>query len=517
MSNTFDFKYYISMGLSEEEAKQKVEQNRLALSVGVKRGKVQKRLMKYGIFDVTPDRFLEMENLYYKKYKIKPTSLLKLISGLNNKFGISTEETNIKLISVLEETSKHYKKPAFNRLFFSLLYGADSLEYSNYEKICKSYASSNVEKYVSLCGGNEIEARKITKEKYGSLKLENIMKKYSCNEEEARSIIKNRLDKIKETNRKKPEHQKATENRSKANNLENFIKRFGPICGPIKFNEYKERKKGNGSKEFYIEKYGEEEGLKKYQEIYAKKSYWSMDYWLKKGFTEAEASKKIEEIFSKRPSFSKEFCIEKYGIKRGLEVWKARQDLWQKSLRNKPQEEIDRINRMKSSSFLVMTEKYGEEEANRRFKEMDERRSLNPKVKLYSSREATGFFIMLYKRLRKLGVINRDECLFAIRGSKEKYLYTKESKRMFFYDFTIESLKCIVEYHGVRFHPKLGDVKWVSAFGEKYEVALEKDNTKRQLALDNGYTYFEIWSDEDKNEALEYLTNSIFEIYEGKN
>jgi len=48
-------------------------------------------------------------------------------------------------------------------------------------------------------------------------------------------------------------------------------------------------------------------------------------------------------------TFSKEICIEKYGKEKGLKVWKDRQDGWQNTLKSKPQEEINRINRNKTT------------------------------------------------------------------------------------------------------------------------------------------------------------------------
>lgn len=72
------------------------------------------------------------------------------------------------------------------------------------------------------------------------------------------------------------------------------------------------------------------------------------EYWIKKGYTEEESKKLISE---RQRTFSLEICVEKYGKKEGTAKWKQRQINWQTTLNSKPQEEIDDINRRKSSGI----------------------------------------------------------------------------------------------------------------------------------------------------------------------
>jgi len=67
-------------------------------------------------------------------------------------------------------------------------------------------------------------------------------------------------------------------------------------------------------------------------------------YWLKLGYTEDEA---IAKVSDSQRTFTKEKCIEKYGKVEGIKRWKARQDGWQATLKAKPLEEQERINRSK--------------------------------------------------------------------------------------------------------------------------------------------------------------------------
>lgn len=71
-----------------------------------------------------------------------------------------------------------------------------------------------------------------------------------------------------------------------------------------------------------------------------------IEYYLAKGYSQEES----EDLLSERQStFSLEKCIEKHGEEIGFEIWQKRQEKWLNTLNNKSQEEIDEINRKKSS------------------------------------------------------------------------------------------------------------------------------------------------------------------------
>lgn len=123
-------------------------------------------------------------------------------------------------------------------------------------------------------------------------------------------------------------------------------------------------------KQFVINKYGKDYA----KNFFNKRSRFCVEYWLDKGFTESESKEKISKIQSEisqkyystiskeelkkknckckeywinkgfseddakcfisqsQKTFSKEKCIKKYGLKRGTEIWKKRQEKWQESL-----------------------------------------------------------------------------------------------------------------------------------------------------------------------------------------
>lgn len=72
-------------------------------------------------------------------------------------------------------------------------------------------------------------------------------------------------------------------------------------------------------------------------------------YWTSRGYSEGDAKKEL----SKRGiTFSLETCIEKHGEEIGRKLWLERQEKWQKTMKSKPIEEIERINRDKSTGRM---------------------------------------------------------------------------------------------------------------------------------------------------------------------
>ena len=77
----------------------------------------------------------------------------------------------------------------------------------------------------------------------------------------------------------------------------------------------------------------------------------TVEYYVNKGFSIDEAKKKLKE---RQSTFSLEKCISQYGEDEGRKIFAERQEKWQSTLKSKPIEEIERINKAKatSSKFL---------------------------------------------------------------------------------------------------------------------------------------------------------------------
>ncbi len=100
-----------------------------------------------------------------------------------------------------------------------------------------------------------------------------------------------------------------------------------------------------------IIRYGEEEGTTRYNtfvETQKKGSKRCIEYWLSRGYSEEKS--KLE-VAKHQCKFSLDTCIEKYGEEEGICVWEERQKKWQETPNNKPQHEIEEINKKKSTKI----------------------------------------------------------------------------------------------------------------------------------------------------------------------
>ena len=73
-----------------------------------------------------------------------------------------------------------------------------------------------------------------------------------------------------------------------------------------------------------------------------------LDYYTHRGMSLEEAQKAL---YERQNTFTKEKCIERYGEEEGLKVWQDRQERWQNTLKSKTPEEIQEINKKKSSKI----------------------------------------------------------------------------------------------------------------------------------------------------------------------
>lgn len=155
---------------------------------------------------------------------------------------------------------------------------------------------------------------------------------------------------------------------------ENFIRIYGTEEGLIKFNEMQNKKRISNSREglierhgkenaeiifkklsvnlnTFIEKFGEAEGILKYKEFkHSQGKAKRIEYFIERGYSLEEATNLLSESQS---TFSLKKCINTHGEKEGRKVWKERQIKWQNTMKDKPIEEIERINRNKSPNKLT--------------------------------------------------------------------------------------------------------------------------------------------------------------------
>ena len=127
-----------------------------------------------------------------------------------------------------------------------------------------------------------------------------------------------------------------------------------------------------------------------------------------------------------------------------------------------------------------------------------------------TSKQSLKFFIPLYKQIRKLGIKKEDIC-WGIKGSRE-FAITKDSTS-FCYDFTIKSLKYIIEYNGSFWHSH-PDKKYTGFIDE--ETVIKKDLLKRKVIEDRGFLVRYVWDFENFYEMRNIFLKEIRELHDRK-
>lgn len=280
-------------------------------------------------------------------------------------------------------------------------------------------------------------------------------------------------------------------------------KRLINVCQPTNYefwisrgythDESKEKvseiQKGNNAR--YRQKYTPEE-RKKFQTT-------NIEYYLNKGY---DLSKSESLMKNRQCTFSYDKVIQKYGKEKGIEIFKERQNKWQKSLKQKSDEEIHDINKRKGITLSNYVSKYGEETGREKYflwKDEYIERIKRHGAKRYSI-ESINFFEKY---------IPDDILQKSFYGDNEYFI--RNGDKIYYYDFKFCDI--IIEYHGELYHfNPLVDKKesWNNPFGITIQQSLEKDNLKRQLAKEKNYKYFEIYS----NDTKEVKQNKIKQILE---
>ncbi len=253
-------------------------------------------------------------------------------------------------------------------------------------------------------------------------------------------------------------------------NIEYWIERgFSKEESKIRVKEFQ---KENSEK--FIEK------LIQNPEKYLGRTQTQLQYWINKGFSEEDSKIKLKE---RQNTNSLSFFVKKYGEAEGIVKFNER---------------LDKFSYSSSRQFYI--DKYGKEKGDIIFNDICLKRTIKFNR---SSKEAYYFLIPIYKYIRKNG-IQINDIYWGVGSSNEWFI--NSNKCLFFYDFTIKSLKIIIEYHGTSFHPKEGQIEWVSIYGDDYENKIKIDKLKKELAEKNGYRYFFVYSDDDiKTKQVELI------------
>ena len=292
--------------------------------------------------------------------------------------------------------------------------------------------------------------------------------------------------------------------------IENWLNKVNEITGELYTEEealYKMRSFRKCNKEYWLEKgYSEIESkqlIKEFQkensikfirkslsnpEKYLARTETQLKYWIEKGYSEVDAKEKLS-YRQNTTSLSK--YVKRYGDELGLIKYKKR---------------IDKMSYISSRDFYV--DKYGNETGNLIYNEILSKRTVGFNK---SSKEAFLFLLPIYKFIRNEG-IEMSDVYWGVGSSNEWFI--KNDKSIFFYDFFIKPLNIIIEYHGVAFHPKRGDENWTSPHGVKYDFKIKIDDIKRELAVNSGFDYLYVYSDDNlKTKQIEFIEYIKLKLY----
>lgn len=509
--NTYSVDSYIGLGFTLEQAEAKVAENKKKTAEGIELAAAEKRIAKFNFTNISPQELLDAEASLESKAKSKPTlGFAKPISDLMEARNVDTPEA----FRLYEDAV--LKFPTMGRgniKFIEYLYGKDSKQYAQKLEHHKACVSCSFEKFSESYDDKELAYKEFCI-KYGSNNKDHLKRKHGVDDQGAQEIVNQKMALGKQTYETRyTDEQKEEISRRKGLTLQNCIGKYGEAEGTLVYQRRLAQRDGQCSLEYYIKKYGEDAG----KDAYAKRTEPSkfihkIEYWVARGLTVDEARVKLKEYFDSRPNFSLQLCIDRYGSIEGPKIHKARTDLWQNTLKSKPQEEIDAMNVKKGITLDNMIRKYGVMVGHRNYMEWYE--SIGSRSLGASSIEGTKFFLSLYRKLKRLHIIdNRNDVMFGTKTTKEYYINDRDVG-IKFYDFAIRKLNFIAEYNGVAFHPREGDVNWKNPYGVLYEEVLANDKLKKRLAEERGFEVFYVWSDEDLEAAKTEICQRLLEKME---
>jgi hypothetical protein len=284
-------------------------------------------------------------------------------------------------------------------------------------------------------------------------------------EENALKIIKERNSSpfYKENFNSDDEYKKA-----QTRNLAFFKDKYEEVLGNKKYEHYLKKLKYSHSEQYYIDKLGEIKGKEHWAYLSSLKDSISYNHFLNKCNGDIEQAKTLYEKRLKHVVNTLERLIERHGIEKG-------------------------------------TYKYGEIKENSR-KRLEKRRNEDKDSSFtYVSKSSILFFDKLKKKLLEEKIIS-DVDLIQYGKNNEKAIYNELSGTCYFYDCFIKKYNLIIEYNGIKWHPKsIDDVNYKQPYSKLTTERLYlKDQHKIATAEKYKYDIIIVWED-NKNKLSDCM------------
>jgi len=322
------------------------------------------------------------------------------------------------------------------------------------------------------------------------------------------------------------------------NSLEGFIKRYGEIDGKIKYEEFVNKSKH--TKEKYIKEFGENIGKDKWENYVDKKkstSKRSIDYWLNVFDGDYDLALRNQKSYQSR---GEDFYVNLYGEDKGKQKWDDRKsdqsDKISKLMLDKDNRDKHILSR---DNFII---KYGEDVGNKKWEEhlknrKNFRTTYNDFILKYGEDEGKQkwkehiFKIikidptyskvsqLLFDDIYNLLDDNMKNNIYYGSLNKEYFIYNKDSKKIFYYDYVMNDIKLIIEFNGDYWHAN--PTIYVDDFYHTIRKMTAKDiweaqKYKNKLAENKGYQVIEIWESDyrkDKNSVKNLCLDIIKNKY----
>jgi very-short-patch-repair endonuclease len=262
------------------------------------------------------------------------------------------------------------------------------------------------------------------------------------------------------------------------------------------YNNYIDKIKKSNSIERYISEYGYEEGVKIYKDISKKKNSMSFNFFLRKNNnnykkTKFEYYERLKSVSNNLESF-----IKRYGEEDGFKKYNI--------FISKKSESM--LNYFKKLTTEEKREKHGitpDKIGQKKYNEWIE------KIMVPITKASKESEILFRNVLSTLNIKLDDDIHIGIDDKREYFI--KDGNKIFFYDFVIKSMKIIIEYNGIVWHPKFENIDTFKPIGNK-QSAIElynRQQNKIKLAESKGFKVLEVWSDDPDN--LKKCLNFIIE------